>query len=163
MHVALPFLSLISGSYLRLAVGWFVRFVFCSPISTVSVGETHMPPNATFTLPVLDIAVLVASSTDVFGIKVIVLESVKRTWLEFVTVRTPEKGSSRVFRMILITHLYIYIYIYINMQTNNDTHGPENKFSSTWCREFGAAGPRQTHSYIREKPGHANAHTRHMY
>ena len=49
------------------------------------------------------------------------------------------------------------------MQTNNDTHGPENKFSSTWCREFGAAGPRQTHSYIREKPGHANAYTRHMY
>ena len=104
MHFALPLLVQIIGSYMRLAVGWFIRFVYCSPIGTVSVGETHMPPNATFTLPVLDIAVLVASSTDVFGIKVIVLESVKRTWLEFVTVRTPEKGSSRVFRMIFITH-----------------------------------------------------------
>ncbi len=42
------------------------------------------------------------------------------------------------------------------MQTNNDTHGPENKFSSTWCREFGAAGPRQTHSYMHERAGHAS-------
>ena len=28
------------------------------------------------------------------------------------------------------------------MKNNNDTHAPENKFSSTWCREFGAAAPR---------------------
>ena len=34
------------------------------------------------------------------------------------------------------------------MQTNNDTHGPENKFSSTWCREFGAAAPRHNTLYM---------------
>ena len=38
------------------------------------------------------------------------------------------------------------------MQTNNDTHGPENKFSSTWCREFGAAAPRHNALCVRH-PG----------
>ena len=34
------------------------------------------------------------------------------------------------------------------MQTNNDTHGQDPSFlsTSTWCREFGAAAPRQANS-----------------
>ena len=63
-----------------------------NPIGTVSMCFTQMPSDVTFTPPISDRIVLVASGTDVFNIEVIVLEVFKRTGLEFMTIRTPEKS-----------------------------------------------------------------------
>ena len=53
-----------------------------NPIYSVSMCFTQMPSDVTFTPPISDRIVLVASGTDVFDIEVIVLKSFKRTGLE---------------------------------------------------------------------------------
>ena len=50
------------------------------------------------------------------------------------------------------------------MQTNNDTHDRCSGEQSAWCREFGAAGPRQPTRTCLKNPGTRTfAYARHIY